>query len=76
MFARTGIGELIGAKLTANISDAEDTDRASVNDTTLIRQEGNSSWSWHGLVGRATSTIGHVATLGIVARRLLRSMKV
>lgn len=76
IFARAEIKIYYGVKLTANISNAENADRASIDDTALIRQEGNSSRSWHGLVGRAASTVGHVATLGIVARRLLRRMKV
>lgn len=58
-------------KLTSNISDAENANRTSIKNTTLVGQERNCTRSWDSR-RRATSAVGHVATgVVIVARGLL-----
>lgn len=57
-------------KLTANISNAKDTNRARVNHATLVWQERDSARSWNGL-GRHAAVWQVAARVAVVAWRLL-----
>lgn len=60
-------------KLTSNISDAENSDSSSLDDTTLVGEERDGTRSWGRLRRTAGSTVGKVAGAGVVVvtRRLL-----
>lgn len=58
------------AKLTSDISNTEDTDRSSIDDTALVRQERGGARTWDRL-GRTARAVGHVATGVIIVSGLL-----
>lgn len=64
----SSMGEI---KLTSNVSDTENADSSSLDDTTLVGEQRDSTRSWNSLGRTAGSTIGEVAGVVVVARGLL-----